>query len=273
LDSGASGREEIRSFFLAVGLLQAWDPRSALMWNGPGWSLSAEAFFYTCFPLITKLSWKPQRPLAWAGWFAALWMAAIVVPVLLTVQGLGYGPASAFGERLLGAPPIDLLQMDLVKFNPALRLAEFCMGIFVYKIFVALRQRWSQRGYWFYMPGMLGILIALAFAQKLPYLLAHNGLLLPLFAGVILGLALEGGFVATFLKHSPLVFLGQSSYALYIIHAPLFLWMTSNTAQKIFRLGGMQGMMIYVVVAVVAGSIVFKTIEEPMNRRLRSRLG
>lgn len=32
--------------------LQAWHPRTATSWNAPGWSISAEFFFYAAFPLI-----------------------------------------------------------------------------------------------------------------------------------------------------------------------------------------------------------------------------
>ncbi len=33
-------------------LLQAWTPCARAWWNAPGWSLSAEAFFYLLFPLL-----------------------------------------------------------------------------------------------------------------------------------------------------------------------------------------------------------------------------
>src|SRR5438270_6476303 len=37
---------------LELLLLQAWVPPAALSWNGVGWSLSVEAFFYLLFPLL-----------------------------------------------------------------------------------------------------------------------------------------------------------------------------------------------------------------------------
>ena len=40
-------------------LLQAWSPKLG-GWNPPGWSLSAEAFFYACFPLV--LIWLRRLP-------------------------------------------------------------------------------------------------------------------------------------------------------------------------------------------------------------------
>lgn len=40
------------SLFLSGAFLQSWFPPYALTFNGPGWSLSVEAFFYATFPLI-----------------------------------------------------------------------------------------------------------------------------------------------------------------------------------------------------------------------------
>src|SRR5690348_11195801 len=36
----------------SIALVQAWIPQVANVWNPPGWSLSAEAFFYAAFPLF-----------------------------------------------------------------------------------------------------------------------------------------------------------------------------------------------------------------------------
>ena len=38
------------ALMLSVCFLQAWYPPAAVRWNDPGWSISAEAFFYGCSP-------------------------------------------------------------------------------------------------------------------------------------------------------------------------------------------------------------------------------
>ena len=40
--------------FLSVFLLQSWTEKYALVYNYPGWSLSAELFFYLLFPFVFK---------------------------------------------------------------------------------------------------------------------------------------------------------------------------------------------------------------------------
>ena len=45
--------------YVPVGLLQAWWPKTALLWNFPAWTLSVEAFFYLSFPFLTM--WLVSR--------------------------------------------------------------------------------------------------------------------------------------------------------------------------------------------------------------------
>ena len=39
-------------------MLHAWAPVLSGPWNTPGWSLSAEAFFYLAFPLLAPPLWR-----------------------------------------------------------------------------------------------------------------------------------------------------------------------------------------------------------------------
>lgn len=49
---------------VSLTLLQAWFPHYASLWNGPGWSMSVEAFCYALFPLLLlPLGALPAGPL------------------------------------------------------------------------------------------------------------------------------------------------------------------------------------------------------------------
>src|SRR5437764_1005644 len=48
----ASPTAKTATFLAHAGLVQGWAPQLATSWNLPGWSVSAEAFFYLGFTLL-----------------------------------------------------------------------------------------------------------------------------------------------------------------------------------------------------------------------------
>jgi peptidoglycan/LPS O-acetylase OafA/YrhL len=129
------------------------------------------------------------------------------------------------------------------------------------------------KGYWLYLPGLVLEGLALSNSNVLPLPFVQNGLLLPLHSLVILGFALGGGVFSRFLSTSPLVFLGNASYAMYIMHVPLLFWMNA-IAMRLFGLkpAGLRWMLCYVAVVVCVSSVLFKFLEQPANRILKMRL-
>jgi len=254
-------------------LLQSWVPQIALSWNAPGWSLSDEAFFYLCFPFIGVALWSASRLRSVLLLAVAVWVTASIAPlvaVALPLNGFGNVPATS------SLPDAEILWANLVKFNPLIRLPEFCGGVLAARIFQMLRASGnplSQAGYLLYVPALLLEAAALAFADAIPYPLIHNGLLLPLHAMAIIGLALGGGILPRILSWPPLVFLGGASYSMYILHAPVAMWI-DFIAERYFHVHivGFNFAAMYVFLVVCLAGFVFTVIEEPANRFWRKRL-
>ena len=254
-------------------LLQAWLPQTATSWNGPGWSLSNEAFFYCVFPFVGVALWRATRlrTLLVAG--ALIWAAAVIAPLTaVRVPVPGFGDASA----ALFQPKEDGFWAALVKFDPLLQLPQFCLGIVLGKAYDLLRRgrsRFLGRGHWLYLPGLILEAGAISHANSIPYPLAHNGVLLPLHGLVILGFALGGGPLTGLLSMKPLVFLGNASYAMYILHSAVGAWIDA-VAKHVFstELEGPGIMFVYVVVVIGLSSILYKLLEEPLNRILKRRI-
>jgi peptidoglycan/LPS O-acetylase OafA/YrhL len=252
-------------------LLQAWIPKTALSWNTPGWSLSVEAFFYLCFPFVGVPLWRISRLRGFVLAGSLIWAVALIAPavaVTTPLPGFGGTPATAILPR-------EAFWASLIKFNPLLQLPGFCIGILTGRIYHHLRRMdiLSGRGYWFYVPGMLLELIILSKANVLPFAFVHDGLLLPIHALLILGLALGGGMPARFLSTRTMVFLGNASYAMYILQEPVFDWLNAFT-KRLFN-GAVHGawvMALYLALVIGLSSLLLVAFEEPANRWLKKKL-
>jgi peptidoglycan/LPS O-acetylase OafA/YrhL len=217
-------------------LLQGWLGSIPVNWNTPAWTLSCEAFFYAAFPLAAILI---QR----ANWRSTLAVAAgafCLTRVLLSV----------------GVP-------DGVK--PLIHLADFVMGIAAAGAYHLLSSRARPpAGMWLYLPGCALAATLIAWPGVLPPGLDLNTALRPLNAILLIGLALGGGFVARALASRVAVYLGKSSYAMYILHVPILWWYRrwSHSFSALF----------YIVIVIAVSAAVYRVLEEPANRYLRKRL-
>ena len=70
-----------------------------------------------------------------------------------------------------------------------------------------------------------------------------------------------------------MAFLGNASYAMYILHVPILSWISLNLWGRFFgRLAGLQGLAIYCTAVIVVSCIIFKVGEVPLNRILKRKL-
>jgi len=261
---------QIKVAVLNATLLQAWLPSTLMSWNYPGWSLSHEAFFYCCFPLVGLALWRlsSYRSILTAG-SIILGIALIgpLIAVSIPLTGWGTVPAVAPGDRFW---------VNLIAGNPLFRLPDFCIGIVTGRLYHLLRGQGSMlvgRGYWLYVPGILLEILAIRLGSFQPYSMVLNELLVAVHAAVVLGFALGGGMAARCLSVRPLVFLGNASYSVYILQIPVALWM-NRSANWLFsaKPAGFAAMPVYLAVLVGVSSLVFKLLEEPANLALKKGL-
>jgi peptidoglycan/LPS O-acetylase OafA/YrhL len=258
-------RDTIKAAVLTPLLLQGWTPKKAWMWDGPAWSLSAEAFFYLVFPLIgVAIARQSRRRVLAAGVIA--FAMALLGPLLYAAtsrKGIAavtpttYGPWIAF-----------------LKFSPLVHLPEFVIGVATGVMFLQRRDSYAagKRGGLIALFAGVGILALLALSDRIPYLLLNGGLLAPLFALLIYSLASGGGVIAAVLSKKPAQLLGGASYALYLIHLPLSnyltrLWTWVAGAPPL----GVLALFAYLAVAIALALIIFRFIEQPARRWLRAR--
>jgi len=271
----SSGGYQPGALILNLALVQSWIPSMVLTWNFPGWSLSDEAFFYACFPFLGIFLWKLRgsRALLWTG--ATIWLLASL-PALIAVAI----PVQAFGDvaaTTTALSPESQPWANLIRYQPLLRLPEFCAGI----LLAHLYQSWSRSsalpairwGTWMYRLGGALSLVVLANANRIPYPLIHNGLLLPAYGGVILGLAAGRGLLTKFLSWKVVVFLGNASYSMYILHFPIHAWMFSILKRVLgYDPQGLWWVLLYAFSVVIISAVFYAFVEEPLHRSIKRRL-
>ena len=221
-------------------LLQGWLGPLPVSWNTPAWSLSCEMFFYLAFPLAAI--WIVRGK--WIGTLATAAFACCLTRLMWR----------------LGVP-------DEIK--PIVHLSDFLMGIAAARAYGLLAASPSGtrapalRGAWFYVPGFALAAALIAFPNALPPAVDLNSALRPLNALLLIGLALGGGLVARALSTPLAVYLGKSSYAMYILHVPLLWWYLRWS--RGFSAG------VYLALVIGVSALVYLVIEEPANRWLRAR--
>ncbi|WP_437591266.1 acyltransferase family protein [Sorangium sp. So ce1000] len=263
----------------ALLMLQAWTPFTLASWNGPGWSLSAEAFFYLTFPwIVGRLRCATWRQLAGVG--AALFVVAIAAPLALFIAGR-FVPLEATTVRLLGgALTLQDLGERTVGFNPLLRLPEFVFGVCLGKYFLARRARGAapggDAGAWLAGGSSAALLAIFSFAGHFPdlrYVLQIG--MFPLFGLLILGLADGGGALGRVLSTRAMIRLGEASYAVYILQTPLwhiFAKAVLSPEVRAERNAGAFAYLAFVAFLTGASFLAYGLIEAPAREWLKRRL-
>ncbi|MHB8302793.1 MAG: acyltransferase family protein [Acidobacteriaceae bacterium] len=174
-----------------------WRPYLAGAWNFPAWSLSVEAFFYLCFPVL--LGALSRLTLAKLRYLAGFLLAAIAVGNL--AQPFENWPRSSF--TLVRLIPL-----------PVIRLPEFAVGMIFGLLFLRM-PRWKHGG-------IISASMALLAIAGLSLLTNRwESLVVAPFALLVLGLAYRQGPLARLLSTRISILLGGASYAVYLLQLPV----------------------------------------------------
>ena len=244
------GRFNAVDFAGTLLLIQAWFPRQSMaLWNGPAWSLSAEWFAYLAFPAYAALALRLRaRP------WVLIALAMLLFVALDAVYRAWFGRMLPRAEDSLG----------ILRIVP-----EFLYGIGLYY----LGQRWTPSP----RMSLMGALVATTLLLTLMQIGADDRVIVAAAGPFILSLALLAKApVRTFLSHPVLLFAGEASFALYLVHIPiLMVW--RNAAQAFSGWGadyrmGLVELAAMLVLTLAAAAAIHVFVEQPSRRWLRARL-
>jgi peptidoglycan/LPS O-acetylase OafA/YrhL len=235
----------VANIFMLQGLAAA-----RLSWNYPAWSISVEFLAYLAFPFalpVIRRAPNAVRLVLGAFLFALLaWLAALTR-----------------GDFDQWDGPITLMRC----------MPEFLLGTLLYFTFRDYGQRFS-------LDRDLAVIVVLGTTLVCLHLGAPDLLLVSLFAALILLAVSNTGVFAKVANTEPLIWLGEISYSLYLIHG-----LIQFAASKGLSAFGIQHraalssseslalMMLMLALCIFCGSASYSIIEIVWRRRLRALLG
>jgi len=242
-------------------LVQSWWPSSDVYFGGNGvsWSLSCEAFFYLLFPaLAIGIRSLDHRALAAVG--AGVLAMLAIAPVVGEWSGLP-----------------QHLKYWLFFILPAYRLLEFLLGMILARaVQCGLRVPHPRLAAAISAIGLAGLVLVLVWGSSnygwnpsRPWVAM---LALPVFASLVLtGATADIVGAASWLTSRPLQWLGATSFALYLVHQPLFR-ITQSWGWWPARddLVGLAAFAAFLALALAVAGLLHHLVEKPLERRLRA---
>lgn len=246
-------------------LLQGWHPLLCTFWNTPAWTLSTDLLFYALFPMLIVLKGPMLRPkTARAALFGLLgfWMLGLVLPTVYTVL-------HPDGDLHIGRYSSGMW-LRALKFGPMQHVPSFLFGMVLATLNDYLPVKSRRR----LVLGLLGFAATYAmlyFGDHMPYVYMHDGLLMPLYGAIVLGLAGEN-FLTKMFSVLPLLVVGEASYCLYILHFNL--WNLIHNSKVLDR----TGLVVFdpwlsYLVLVLAALLTVRLIERPGQAWIKRTLG
>jgi peptidoglycan/LPS O-acetylase OafA/YrhL len=242
-------------------LLQGWIPSIATFLNTPAWTMSAEAAYYAIFPWLARMK-RPERIGPHIAKMAGVWGLGMVPGALY----MAFNPDSiAHPDRWSYGPWLQAL-----KYTPYAHVASFVFGVMLAELDeVMARKSWLRLGLG--LGGFAGIYGLLLLGPVVPYAIMHEGLLMPFFACIVLGLAGEN-VLSKALGARPLVFVGEASFCLYLLHFNL--WSMIHGSHVLDRLGLIRfDPWISYALLIVLALLALHFVEKPAQRQLRKWMG
>jgi peptidoglycan/LPS O-acetylase OafA/YrhL len=251
------GGQSISYKGLGLSLLgmQSWLPLYALKLNAPGWSISVEFFFYALFPLLYNLLYKSIRKSILIISIMFIWIAS-----QLLLNLLPYLPLDVFQNLSTST------KHAFLHYHPLMHLNEFLIGNMAGLVFISFSHK--KRNYDL-MLFLLFMALALFISFASPILNLHNGLLAVLFIPIIMLLCLNNGRITAILNKKQLVFLGEISFSIYILQAPVFM-----IIQKLVKAAGLQDATstFYISLAslILLSCLSYIYLETPLRKKIKN---
>ncbi|WP_172803294.1 acyltransferase [Alloactinosynnema sp. L-07] len=242
-----------------IFLVQAWFPQLdvRIAFNAPSWSLSAELLFYLCFPVLVTLIRKIRPERLWAWTIGMLAVITVAVPLVV--------------NQLPRTNVIPFLELGMEQFwvlfqFPPVRMLEFIVGILLARIVMTGRRVPVSFG------GAAAICVAAyAVGPQFPASFRMVAVMAaPLALLIVAGANADLNRTRpSFLSSGPMVYLGNMSYAFYLVHLQVLIYGAHflGTGVPGGTAFGFAMVALLFVVACALSWLLMVCVEQPLMRR------
>jgi len=264
-----NNEEPTKRLFANVLLVHSWVPNYSwcFSFNSVSWSISTEAFFYSLFPLLVL-----RRSGFWRGFWIKYLLATVGILIFLFTVYIYSDSIQATGWASVN---------PMVHCFPFVRLFEFMTGMAVGQLFLARPHLGKgQRSLWkdsLIEIGAIGLLCAyyhwqfnyprtVHLPQMFHVLQAKIGPVL-FYALIIFLFSHTRGIIGRFMGSRIMVYLGEISFAFYMIHLIVIQLLERYDFQPIpMYHGGLIGAAL--MLSIAAASLLYHFIEIPAKSAL-----
>ena len=234
--------------FLYLFGFQSWVPGQVMVFNFPGWSISVEFLFYLVFPFLYNYFYSKQNK--------SIWVVGIIIWILTQIFSNLYINSTSYEGP-------HTQSHEFIAYFPLLHINEFLVGNLAGLYFI---KNFRKKNY--DIPIFLiftSILLSLIFIP----VFFHNGLMALLFIPLIVLISCNNGWLTKIFSLKPLEYLGEISYAIYIIHIPILyilrsvLWDNFQMKDSNIIFG------IYLIVLIIFSGLFYEFIEKPLRDYLK----
>jgi peptidoglycan/LPS O-acetylase OafA/YrhL len=250
-----------KGIVLTPFLLQGWSPNLATFWNTVAWTLSCEVMLYAAFPWLIRIPW-PKTAARLIALLLVIWFIGMVPHTLYLYLNPEHltGPVTRYSSTYL---------IRFLKYTPLPYACTFLVGVLLGKLQHVLsitdRQRFAIAA-----ASVAALLVVFyGFISDLPYLMMHGGLLIPLFAALVIGLS-GSNPISTAFASRPLLIVGESSYCLYLLHFNVLILIRKYHLAAHLHLSALDPWFSYAFV-VLFSLAAFRFVENPARRAILNR--
>lgn len=240
-------------------LMQGFFPHLSTFWNTVSWTLSCEVVLYLAFPWLLRLRW-PESVGKLSLMVIGFWLLGLVphtAYLLLNPDHLPQ-PVTRYSSGTW---------LDVLKYTPIAYLCTFLAGLTLGRLHDAAALEVRGRSWTAAVGFVLAFVAVYHVAPHVPYVLVHGGLFTPVWSMVILGLA-GAGPIARIFAVRPIVAVGTSTYALYLLHFNVFQLLQWHHVTERLHIARLDPWISYVFVILLAMT-VRRFVEHPCQQAIQ----